>query len=166
MDHPATQADKRERVRALPPAKAEIVWTAVDFERDALGERLAAGGHDATKPTIWVWEGVVMYLADEAVRATLEAIRARSAAGSVLVLHYHEPSATRLTRGVRALLMSWIGEPQIGTRSRGATRELVERGGFRVATDLGTAEQAAQIGAGVGDNDLARVSRILVAHTR
>lgn len=165
VDHPATQADKRERVRALPPAKAEIVWTAVDFERDSLAERLAAAGHDATKPTVWVWEGVVMYLADEAVRATLEAVRARSAAGSVLVLHYHEPSATRLTRGVRALLMSWIGEPQIGTRSRVATREIVERGGFRVVTDLGTAEQAAQIGAGAGDNDLARISRILVAHT-
>jgi methyltransferase (TIGR00027 family) len=163
VDHPATQADKRERVRALPPPRAEVVWTAVDFERDSLSERLAAAGHDATEKTVWVWEGVVMYLGDEAVRATLEAIRARSAAGSALVLHYHEPSATRLSRGVRAALMSWLGEPQIGTRVRAAMRGLVERAGFVVAKDLGTAEQALQIGAVAPENDLARVSRILVA---
>jgi methyltransferase (TIGR00027 family) len=163
VDHPATQADKRERVRALPPAKAEVVWTAVDFERDSLAERLAAAGHDASKPTAWVWEGVVMYLADAAVSATLDAVRARSAPGSVLVLHYHEPSATGLRRGVRALLLAWIGEPQIGTRPRAAMRALVERAGFVVTTDLGTTEQASQVGALAPDNDLARVSRILVA---
>lgn len=166
VDHPATQADKRERVRALPRAKAEVVWTAVDFERDSLAERLAAAGHDAATPTVWVWEGVVMYLADAAVSSTLAAVRARSAAGSTLVLHYHEPSATRLSRGVRALLLSSLGEPQIGTRSRAAMRELVERAGFSVARDLGIAEQASEVGAAAPDNDLGRVSRILVAHVR
>ncbi len=165
VDHPATQADKRERARALPRALAEVVWTAVDFERDSLAERLAAAGHDAAAPTVWVWEGVVMYLADEAVSATLDAVRARSAAGSVLVLHYHEPSDTGLRRGLRGLLMSSLGEPQIGTRSRVAMRGLVERAGLVVAKDLGIAEQASQVGAAAPDNDLARISRILIART-
>jgi O-methyltransferase involved in polyketide biosynthesis len=139
------------------------VWTAVDFERDSLAERLALAGHDAGVKTAWVWEGVVMYLADEAVRSTLRALQARSAAGSVLVLHYHEPSATRLRRGLRAVAMSWLGEPQIGTRARAAMRALVEDAGLVVAEDVGTAEQAAQIGAVAPENDLGRVSRILVA---
>ena len=56
-----------------------------------------------------------------------------------------------------------MGEPQIGTRPRAVIGEMVERAGFRVVADLGIAEQAAKVGARVTDNDLARVSRILVA---
>jgi len=163
VDHPATQAEKRERVRSLPSPKAQLIWTPVDFERDSLAERLAAAGHDPAARTAWVWEGVVMYLADDAVRATLDAIRARSAGGSVLILHYHEPSTTRLGRGVRSLLLSFVGEPQIGTRWRAAMRALTEGAGFTVAADLGITDQAAKLGAVAPDNDLARISRILVA---
>jgi methyltransferase (TIGR00027 family) len=163
VDHPATQAEKRKRTRNLPPPRGELVWTAVDFERDALAERLAAAGHDAASPTAWVWEGVVMYLADDAVRGTLDAIRARSAAGSVLILHYHEPSATAVARGLRHLVLSWMGEPQIGTRRRDAMRALVERARFTVDADLGIHGQVAKVGGVAPDSDLARVSRIMIA---
>lgn len=163
VDHPATQAEKRERALELPPPLARLSWTSVDFERESLSQRLAEAGHALTSPTAWVWEGVVMYLGDEAVRGTLGAIRARSAAGSVLILHYHEPSSGLLARGIRGVLMRALGEPQIGTRTRGAMRDLVERAGFVITADLGTAEQAAKVGARTPAGDLARVSRILIA---
>jgi methyltransferase (TIGR00027 family) len=164
VDHPATQTEKRERVAAaLPPAKAKLVWAAVDFERDSLAERLDACGHDAAAPTAWIWEGVVMYLADDAVRATLDTVRARSAPGSVLVLHYHEPSPAVLARQLRRLILSGLGEPQIGSRPRAAMRALVEGAGFVIEADLGIVEQAAKVGAVAPDNNLAHISRILVA---
>lgn len=163
VDHPATQQLKRERTAGLPPPKGKVVWTSVDFERDSLAARLSAAGHDANAPTVWIWEGVVMYLADDAVAGTLAAVRARSAGGTSLVVHYHEPSGTAVTRGVRKLLFSWLGEPQIGLRNSAAMRSLVERAGFVVQADLGIAEQAARVGAVAPDIDLARISRILVA---
>jgi methyltransferase (TIGR00027 family) len=161
VDHPATQHAKRERVANLPPPKAKLVWTPVDFERDALIERLSAAGHNPSEPTVWIWEGVVMYLADAAVTSTLNAIRERSAPGSTLLLHYHEPSDTRARR-IRKLVFSLLGEPQIGLRTSAAMRALVERAGFNVRADLGREEQAAMVGATPPENDLARISRILV----
>jgi methyltransferase (TIGR00027 family) len=163
VDHPATQELKRHRATMLPAPKARIVWTPVDFERDSLTARLASAGHDASAPTVWIWEGVVMYLPDVAVTSTLNAVRSRSAAGTVLLLHYHEPSGTSLARTVRGFVFSWIGEPQVGLRRSAEMRGLVERAGFQVQADLGIAEQAARVGAVAPENDLARVSRILVA---
>lgn len=165
VDHPATQQAKRERVATLPPPKAKLVWTPVDFERDSLTERLSAAGHNPSEPTVWIWEGVVMYLADAAVTSTLNAIRERSAPGSTLLLHYHEPSDTRARR-IRKLVFSLLGEPQIGLRTSAAMRALVERAGFNVRADLGREEQAAMVGATPPVNDLARISRILVVEPR
>ena len=163
VDHPATQAEKRERSRMLPPPLARIAWTAVDFHEQSLAARLADVGQALEQPTAWVWEGVVMYLSDDAVRGTLTAVRARSAPGSVLILHYHEPSLGAWARSLRGVLMRAIGEPQLGVRSRASMRALVDSAGFVVQEDLGTAEQAERVHARAPDNDLGRVSRILIA---
>src|SRR5262249_31926837 len=88
-DHPATQAAKPAPAAAPPATARSLQFVAVDFERDALADRIAAAGHRPGEPTVWIWEGVVMYLRDEAVRATLAAIAARSAPGSTLVVQYN-----------------------------------------------------------------------------
>jgi hypothetical protein len=56
VDHPATQAYKRRLAGGLPLL---VRYVAVDFERDVLAQRLADGGHDGARPTLWIWEGVV-----------------------------------------------------------------------------------------------------------
>jgi methyltransferase (TIGR00027 family) len=166
VDHPATQAEKRARMASLPEPKAQVIYTAVDFERDSLSERLAVSGHDGSAPTVWIWEGVVMYLADPAVNATLSAVRALSRPNSRLILQYHEPSTGKRLRLVRNVLLGFAGEPQIGVRTRAHMQSLVQAAGFRVREDLGNAEQAAKVGGRaltLEGNDLARISRILVA---
>src|SRR5262249_62078281 len=92
--HPARQAAKRARAAALTAKARSLQFVAVDFERDALADRLAAAGHRQGEPTVWVWGGVVMYLRDAGVRATLAAIAARSARGSTLVVQYHTRGGT------------------------------------------------------------------------
>src|SRR5262245_30838524 len=111
VDHPATQAYKRERVGSLAPCAAAVSFVAVDFERDSIGGALDAAGHDASAATVWIWEGVVMYLGVPAFRATLRALSARSAPGSVLVVHYH----TALRGGPLGWLLRLIGEPMRAT---------------------------------------------------
>jgi methyltransferase (TIGR00027 family) len=91
VDRPSTQSYKRRRASALEVRAKEIRYVAVDFENDDLGERLASAGHDAESATIWIWEGVTMYLTREAVAGTLAAVRARSTVGSEVVLTYASP---------------------------------------------------------------------------
>lgn len=71
VDHPATQADKRERLAKLAGYPIEAAtFASCDFEREDFLDRLASAGHRAGEPSIFVWEGVVYYLTEAAVRAT------------------------------------------------------------------------------------------------
>ncbi len=88
IDHPATQAWKRERVTALAlPANDGHVFAPVDFETDTIQDGLDASGFDWSQPTLFSWLGVTQYLTMDAVRATLRIV-ASCAAGSEIVLTY------------------------------------------------------------------------------
>ena len=109
VDRPGTQADKRARVSTLPPPIGDVRFVTIDFERESLAAVLERAGHDRASPTCWIWEGVVMYLTRDAVRATLADIAARSTPGSTLIVNYH----TVHRRFVARLMFRLIGEPQI-----------------------------------------------------
>jgi methyltransferase (TIGR00027 family) len=71
VDHPATQASKRERLARAPGYPVESArYVACDFERDDPVERLVAGGFDPHDAAVVLWEGVVPYLTEPAIRAT------------------------------------------------------------------------------------------------
>jgi methyltransferase (TIGR00027 family) len=115
VDHPATQAWKRERLRAAgitPPPSLSFV--AVDFERDSLADRLASAGFDATRPSIFIWLGVVPYLTRDAVFASLAFIAC--CAASEVVFDYGEPPENappdiRAAFARRAAVVAALGEP-------------------------------------------------------
>jgi methyltransferase (TIGR00027 family) len=71
VDHPATQAAKRDKLGGLAgyPIDA-ITFASCNFEREDPIERLAACGFDVREPALVIWEGVVPYLSEAAVRAT------------------------------------------------------------------------------------------------
>lgn len=94
VDHPATQARKRAVLATLgvESGAAYLPW---DFERDPLAElpaRLAELGLDPTLPVLTIWEGVIPYLTEPAIEATLAALRSLGAEGSRVMLHYIERS--------------------------------------------------------------------------
>lgn len=163
VDHPATQGYKREHARDLGQPVCQHAFVTVDFEKEDMGRALEAAGHDANAPTTWVWEGVIMYLADAAFRGTLHAIRRRSAPGSVLLAHYHTPETQAAGKALREAYYAWLGEPQLGLRTPETMRAEIEGAGFRVVEDAGIAEQTARAGGIVPAHRRARLSRILVA---
>jgi len=72
VDHPDTQAWKRERLQAAGIAiPTSMAFVPVNFEEDSLADRLAAAGFDSRRPGFFYWLGVVPYLTLEAARATL-----------------------------------------------------------------------------------------------
>ena len=71
VDHPATQAAKRERLASLAGYPVENArYVTCNFEREDPIERLAANGFATTEPALVIWEGVVPYLTEGAIRAT------------------------------------------------------------------------------------------------
>lgn len=75
IDLPATQAEKRARAAALPGYPADAArYVPCDFEKDDFLDRLLAEGFDVERPALVLWEGVVYYLTEAAVRATLRRV--------------------------------------------------------------------------------------------
>jgi methyltransferase (TIGR00027 family) len=99
VDHPATQQWKRQRLSAAHiPIPECVTYIPVDFETDALAERLIQGGYDPAQPAIVSWLGVTVYLTRLAISETL-AILGRLAAGTEIVLDYLVPAEMRDSDG-------------------------------------------------------------------
>lgn len=72
VDHPASQASKRKRIRdLLGDEPAHVTYVPIDFNREDLDATLAAAGHDRSARTLFVWSGVSLYLPEEAVAEVL-----------------------------------------------------------------------------------------------
>lgn len=151
VDHPDTQAAKREGVQRLRPTAASVRFVAVDFERQRLDDRLAEAGHDPTQPTAWIWEGVTPYLAPAAIAATLADVGHRSAPSSTLAMTYAIPTLLPLPtvglRRITRLAFAALGEPLVGAMEPDAARQRLESVGFRVLHDT-DARQWARLGPG------------------
>jgi methyltransferase (TIGR00027 family) len=91
VDHPDTQAWKRERLRHGGIAVPESMrFAPVDFERDTLAHGLEAVGFRGDEPAFFSWLGVVPYLTRDAAFATLKFI-AGMPSGSGVVFDYSLP---------------------------------------------------------------------------
>jgi methyltransferase (TIGR00027 family) len=88
VDHPASQAWKRQRVTDLAlPVTDGHVFAPIDFETATLSDGLTAAGFDWSRPTLFSWLGVTFYLTQAAIEATLRTV-AICPAGSEVVLTY------------------------------------------------------------------------------
>jgi methyltransferase (TIGR00027 family) len=147
VDHPATQARKREvlaRIGAQSPA-TYVTW---DFEAramDDLPDVLDEAGLDLRAPVFTIWEGVTMYLAEPAIDASLRAIRAWSPSGSRLAMTYFAKSRLEtpslVTRAVKAVVASF-GEPwKFGWAPEELPAYLADRG-FALIRDVALSDAA------------------------
>ncbi len=164
VDHPATQAVKRERTAALRPAAREVRFVPVDFQRDALDEALAGAGHDASVPTVFLWEGVVRYLTLAAIEATLDAVARRAAPGSRFVANYTAGGGR--TRSLQNLVLRVIGEPIRSEHTSAGFAALLAARGFAVVSDTNAVAWAELGGVALSERQRRRWAesrRLLVA---
>lgn len=164
VDHPSTQRLKRKKARSLTPVAKALTYTPVDFGRERLDDALASVGHEAQTKSVFVWEGVTMYLPLEATRETLRALAARAAVGSTLVVTYVEPRMSTLpaaTRSAVKVVFELAGEPLLGPIPTEAMHAELRSAGFEPIRD--TTSEAWQAGS-IGENPLVRLfERVLVA---
>ena len=161
VDHPATQGDKRAHLSELPPATGLVSFVSIDFERESLGAVLDRAGHDRSSPTCWIWEGVVMYLTRDAMRATAGGIAGRSAPGSTLIVNYHTIHRRFLAR----LIFRLIGEPQISAWIPAEMAADLGSVGLVVREDSGMADWNDRFAQGKAKVERAAYMRIAIART-
>lgn len=147
VDHPDSQRDKRERSTGLVQHAKEVRFVAVDFEHDRLDEALAAAGHDASRKTMWIWEGVVMYLTPADVEATLAIVNRRSAGGSRIAIAYHAPAFMLRIIGH---IVKRMGEPLRSSFTAPRMREMLARHGFLAERDQNLHEIGGALSSEVG----------------
>jgi methyltransferase (TIGR00027 family) len=88
VDLPVNIDRKKAAVqRALGGVPTSVHLVPLDFERDDLIGTLTGNGYRPDACTFFIWEGVTQYLTEDAVRATLDALRV-AASGSRLVFTY------------------------------------------------------------------------------
>ena len=145
VDHPATQDWKRDRLATAGiPVPPLLTFAPIDFERENLATGLAAVGFDPAQRTFFFWLGVVPYLTEDAVDATLRFIGTLPG-GSHVVFDYSNPphtlsAETRARHERRAARVSAIGE---GWTSYFESNELgakLQAFGFSEIEDLGPRE--------------------------
>jgi methyltransferase (TIGR00027 family) len=150
LDHPATQADKAARLRAMGvgPGSGGPALAPADFRHDDVALTLETGGHDAAQPTLFVCEGLLVYLDQPTCIRLLAALRARAAAGSCLAVslsvHRDGQDSARVTAVANARRRAARAEPWLTILPAPAHLDLLRRAGWRPAEPV----DAARLGTG------------------
>ena len=147
VDHPVTQAWKRERLAtASISVPASLTFAPVDFERQTLAAGLAAAGFAATTSTFFTWLGVVPYLTQEAILSTLRFIASLPGSTQV-VFDYSDPpetlsAETRAYHDRRAARVEGLGEKWLSYFEAPQLRSQLLALGFSEVEDLGPPQLA------------------------
>lgn len=89
VDHPATQKVKVEKVKKIFGSLPDhVVYISIDFDKEQLDKRLFESGYDKDLKTLFIWEGVTMYITAEAVDETLSFVAENSGLGSAIIFNY------------------------------------------------------------------------------
>ncbi|HEY2545327.1 MAG TPA: SAM-dependent methyltransferase [Candidatus Acidoferrum sp.] len=153
VDHPATQAWKSQRLAeariALPPC---LILVPVDFERDDVGELLAAAGLQQNSAAFFTWLGVVPYLTQDALGRTLDYMS--SVQNSEVVFDYMEPPEAfseelRQIEKERAERLEKMGERTESRFDPAGIAAILRAHGFSAIEDINYQEIASRFGRAV-----------------
>lgn len=86
LDHGPTQQDKQRRLARLGIACPAVTFAPVDLERQTLAATLQRAGHDSTAASLFLCEGVAVYLTRPHCEVLLRELRSAAGPGSRLAL--------------------------------------------------------------------------------
>jgi methyltransferase (TIGR00027 family) len=159
IDHPATQALKRERMAAAGhPDPALTTYVAADLAAESVDAALARTGFDPARPAFFAWLGVTIYLTREANLATLAAIARVGAPGSRLAFTYGDTAIFKPAAAGGAMADSFrvverMREPWVSGFDPAELPGLLSPMGYAIVEDVHGPDLAARYGR-VGERSL------------
>lgn len=153
VDHPATQTWKRRRLAeaglALPPG---LMFVPVDFERDALTEKLGDAGFRRDAPAFFTWLGVVPYLTEDAIGGTLDDMA--SVPNAEVVFDYMEPPEAfaeefRDAMTKRTEVLGKADEPWVSRFAPAGIAAILRAHGFSDIEDIGFPQIVSRFGGAI-----------------
>jgi len=102
LDQAITQQYKLECLEKAGIDTSHVTFVETDFSQESWFGSLVKAGYDPSKRTIFLWEGVTLYLGEGAVRKTLRKLKANAAEGSLIVTDIY---ASRFVSGDHA---AWL----------------------------------------------------------
>lgn len=136
IDHPATQKIKIEKIKEIFNSLPHYVtYIPLDLEIDKFGQRLLESKYDSSKKTLFIMEGLLMYLAPEIVDKILSFIVHNSGNGSAILFDYILLSVVDGTCELEAG-QNWrkgvmaVGEPFKFGINEGSTESFLAQRGF------------------------------------
>jgi methyltransferase (TIGR00027 family) len=93
VDHPSTQILKRKKIiDILGGLPDHITYVPADLERQDLGKKLLERGYNRSKKTLFLMEGILMYIRPDTVDEIFSFISMNSGNGSKILFDYHPQS--------------------------------------------------------------------------
>ncbi|WP_218508163.1 class I SAM-dependent methyltransferase [Variovorax sp. dw_308] len=145
VDHPNTQAWKRERLaEAGIQEPSTLRYVSCDFEHQDLATELRAAGFERDKPAFFSWLGVSMYLEHEVVMDMMRFFRSLPA-GSGVVFDYLAPVESvgflrQILIGMMTVQLAWLGEPWKSYFDPAGLVEALRALDFSHVSDLGPSD--------------------------
>ncbi len=128
------QTTQHRKIEALKKADvkipASLVYVSVNFKTERLEDVLTKAGFDKNKRTLFIWEGVMYYLAPEAVASTFKFIKQNSIEGSSVCFDF-------LNEKIESV---YAAEPFLFWLEKGKKESFLSERGFNIITHLDSAE--------------------------
>jgi methyltransferase (TIGR00027 family) len=132
VDRPATQQDKRERLDRLGIAARQVRFVEADFATDPVAGALLDAGLDAGKPSLFLLEGVAVYLEQAVLETVLSQFRQVTPTRSRLAISVSTPGADGEARSRFRAVVAALGEPARSTLEPDQAGELLARTGWQL----------------------------------
>src|SRR6476659_3059666 len=141
VDHPATQRDRLER---LGIDASHVRFVEADFTRDPVAGRLRAAGLDPDVPSLFLLEGVAVYLEPAVLEDVLRQFRQVAAPGSSLAISVSlsRPRGDSARARFQATVAA-LGEPARSTFKAAEAEALLAGTGWPLAAENRAGQQTA-----------------------
>jgi methyltransferase (TIGR00027 family) len=152
LDQGPTQADKARRLRAMETDLSGLALATADFRADDVAAVLAASGHDPARPTLFLCEGLLVYLDEPILIRLLSGLASGAAPGSTLAaslaVHAEGLSTARVVAAANARRRAGETEPWRTILPRDQQIALLAGAGWRTDRVLDAADLEAAAPAG------------------
>jgi methyltransferase (TIGR00027 family) len=146
VDLPLMSSQKKRQVKDIFGSVPDhVTYIPLNFNTQTLEGALTAAGWQASKKSLFIWEGVTYFISEQGVDSTLTFIAGKALPGSSVVFDYMlEPVIRGDYRyyGSRQIAgaVARRGEPYVFGIAEGAGNDFVRARGFVPLSDLGPSE--------------------------